>query len=67
MCDIPLDLQRRFEHRWAARFSRPNPPTTPKRHRLEREDLDRLSAKPTVLVSEPSNGTEEINAPACRV
>jgi hypothetical protein len=23
MCDIPLDLQRRFERRWAARFSGP--------------------------------------------
>jgi len=26
MCDIPLDLQRRFEQRWAARFARPVPP-----------------------------------------
>ena len=23
MCDIPLDLERRFERRWAARFSDP--------------------------------------------
>jgi len=23
MCDIPLDLERRFERRWAARFSGP--------------------------------------------
>jgi len=67
MCDIPLDLQRRFEHRWAARFYRPSPPTTPKKHQLEREDLDRPSAKPTVLISEPSSGTKEINTPACRV
>jgi hypothetical protein len=43
MCDIPLDLQRRFEQRWAARFSRPNPPVTSKKLELEREDLDRLS------------------------
>jgi hypothetical protein len=43
MCDIPLDLQRRLEQRWAARFSRPNPPTTPKRQELEGENLDRLS------------------------
>jgi hypothetical protein len=55
MCDIPLDLQRRFEQRWAARFSRPNPPTTPEKHEIEREDLDRLSevipeaAKPTIF------------------
>ena len=58
MCDIPLDVQRRLEQRWAARFSRPNPPTTPKKHELEREDLNRPSevipeaAKPTVLVSD---------------
>jgi hypothetical protein len=30
MCDIPLDLERRFERRWAARFSGPA-----KQHRLE--------------------------------
>ena len=59
MCDIPLDLQRRLEQRWAARFSRPNPPTTPKKHELEREDLDRPPevipepAKPTVFIPEP--------------
>lgn len=57
MCDIPLDLQRRLEQRWAARFCRPNPPT--KKHEREREDLDRLpeeipqtAAVPTVLVSD---------------
>jgi hypothetical protein len=32
MCDIPLDLERRFERRWAARFSGPA-----KEHRLERQ------------------------------
>jgi hypothetical protein len=58
MCDIPLDVQRRLEQRWAARFSRSNPPTTPKKHELEREDLNRPSevipeaAKPTVLISD---------------
>jgi hypothetical protein len=25
MCDVPLDLQRKFEQRWAARFARPTP------------------------------------------
>jgi hypothetical protein len=30
MCDIPLDLERRFERRWAARFSGPD-----REHRLE--------------------------------
>ncbi len=61
MCDIPLDLQRRLEQRWAARFSRLQP-TAPKKHELETEDLDRLTevipeaAKPT--------GTEKIKMPA---
>ena len=32
MCDIPMDLERRFERRWAARFSGPA-----KEHRLEEQ------------------------------
>ena len=35
MCDIPLDLERRFEQRWAARFARPVPP---KKQELEGQD-----------------------------
>ena len=35
MADIPLDLQRRFEERWAARFLRP---AAPKKQGLERQD-----------------------------
>jgi len=38
MCDIPLDLQRRFEHRWAARFRRPASPGAPQNHELEKQD-----------------------------
>ena len=26
MCDVPLDVQRKFEQRWAARFAQPAPP-----------------------------------------
>jgi hypothetical protein len=36
MSDIPLDLQRRFEQRWAARFVRPAASTAPKRLDLKR-------------------------------
>jgi hypothetical protein len=32
MFDIPLDLQRRFEQRWAARFVPPAPSLAPKQH-----------------------------------
>jgi hypothetical protein len=40
MCDIPRDLERRFERRWAARFSRPA-----KEHRLEgQQQLQRVTA-----------------------
>jgi hypothetical protein len=35
MADISLDLQRRFEQRWAARFVRP---AAPKKQELERRD-----------------------------
>jgi hypothetical protein len=35
MCDIPLDLQRRFEQRWAARFSRP---AVALKHQIKRQD-----------------------------
>jgi hypothetical protein len=32
MSIVPLDLQRRCEQRWAARFSRPNPLAAPHEH-----------------------------------
>ena len=38
MCDVPLDLQRRFEQRWAGRFARPAPPSAPHVHRPEKAD-----------------------------
>jgi hypothetical protein len=39
MCDIPVDLERRFERRWAARFSGPA-----KEQRLEaRQQQQRLT------------------------
>ena len=37
MCDIPLDLQRKFEQRWASRFARPVPPVAPERHSSENQ------------------------------
>jgi hypothetical protein len=37
MGNIPLDLQRRCEQRWAARFSRPVPPITSREHGPDRE------------------------------
>ena len=48
MCDIPLDLQRKFEERWAARFVRPGPPRAPKEQDLEGQD-QRLSATVSVV------------------
>jgi hypothetical protein len=41
MCDIPLELERRFERRWAARFSGPA-----KEHRLEpQQQHQRVTAR----------------------
>jgi hypothetical protein len=36
MCDIPVDLERRFERRWAARFVPPAASTAPKGIDLKR-------------------------------
>jgi len=41
MCDIPLDLERRFERRWAARFSGPA-----KEHRLEAQQQQQRLTTP---------------------
>jgi hypothetical protein len=36
MSIIPLDLERRFEQRWAARFSRPIVAAAPEKHQPEK-------------------------------
>jgi hypothetical protein len=38
MSNIPLDIQRRCEHRWAARFARRVPPSAPHEHIDEKSD-----------------------------
>jgi hypothetical protein len=38
MSNIPLDLQRSCELRWAARFARPVPPSAPHEHKNEKPD-----------------------------
>jgi hypothetical protein len=48
MCDIPLDLQRKFEERWAARFVRQVPTRPPKEQELERQD-QQLSAPVSIV------------------
>lgn len=45
MCTIPLDHQRKFEQRWAARFARPDPPATPQKQRLESQKQPAAPAK----------------------
>jgi hypothetical protein len=41
MCDIPMDLERRFERRWAARFSGPT-----KEHRLKAQQQHQRVTEP---------------------
>jgi hypothetical protein len=38
MSAIPLDLQRRFERRWAGRFQQPRQPAETRGDRLEAQD-----------------------------
>jgi hypothetical protein len=54
MSTIPLDLQRRYEQRWAARFSRSAAPVASQRQRPERKSQQiaapaRAKEKPTGL------------------
>ena len=35
MCDVPRDLQRKFEQRWAARFAQSAPAGAPEKHQPE--------------------------------
>ena len=44
MASVPLDLQKKCEQRWAARFSRPAEPIVALKHRIERQDQE-LAAK----------------------
>jgi hypothetical protein len=38
MSSIPLDLERRFEQRWAARFARPAPAPSSEKSEHEKQD-----------------------------
>jgi hypothetical protein len=38
MASVPLDLQKRCEQRWAARFARPAPSAAPKGHQPESQN-----------------------------
>ena len=47
MSTIPLDLERRFEQRWAARFSRPEQAAALQKQRFKvAVNLSTLSSKP---------------------
>ena len=50
MSIIPLDLQRRCEQRWAARFARPIPSVAPRNQRPARESLQ---------IAEPAKSKEK--------
>jgi hypothetical protein len=47
MSIIPLDLQRRFEQRWAARFCRPAPPAAPQSQLPQQQLSEPAKAKRT--------------------
>ena len=53
MSVIPLDLQRRCEQRWAARFARPVPPAAPKQ-KLEGQD-QQLAAQVSCSGKKPAS------------
>ena len=56
MCDVPLDHQRKFEQRWAARFARPAEAAKPEKNQPEKQDDQPLAA----LSSVPKDETRRI-------
>jgi hypothetical protein len=60
MSSIPLDLQRRFEQRWAARFFSPIASAAP--HRLEKQPQQQLAvpAKAKQKPAELSSGLRRV-------
>jgi hypothetical protein len=58
MSIVPLDLQRKFERRWAARFSRP--PDVPQAHRPESQD------HPLAAVAKSKRKTRRVEAAGLR-
>jgi hypothetical protein len=54
MCEIPTDLQRKFEQRWAARFVRPVRPVAPKQE-LEGQDQQRSAPVSAAPPDHPSD------------
>jgi hypothetical protein len=62
MCDIPLDLERRFERRWAARFSGPA-----KEHRLEAQQQHQRVATPDKSKRKTRRCEPAVIKPACKI
>ncbi len=56
MIDIPLELQRRFEQRWAARFPQPVAPVSPKRIGLNKQ-VDSLACSAKEKLTEPKESS----------
>ena len=54
MCDIPMDLQRRLERRWAARFSGPA-----KDHRFEEQQQHQRATAPDKSEKTPNRRSGE--------
>ena len=55
MDTVPLDLQRRCEQRWAARYRRPLEPAATLEHRLQKQDQQRIALGQRQNNSPPSS------------
>jgi hypothetical protein len=75
MCDVPLDLQRRFEQRWAARFAPRVVSARPKRIVLKRHrsksscaQQEKKKSSPAIHVTDygPPD-TKRGGSPACGI
>jgi hypothetical protein len=63
---VPLDLQRRCEQRWAARYARPRNPTTTSECGLHKQDQQQAVRTRAIAKQKPAefSGWFEVVAPA---
>jgi hypothetical protein len=62
MSTIPVDLERKFEQRWAARFARPIPPAP-----FERPACPRCKARMMLVSIEPERPGVDLDTFQCAV
>jgi hypothetical protein len=63
---VPMDLQRKCEERWLARFARPPPSAAPQRHELESQNQQLAAPAKAEQKTDRTEAAGSRSAPAAR-